>query len=112
MRCCFCNLYRLQLFCSQTDVVRGIAIRLKGREAGHSGVWHVTFDAILRADFHVIGKALDDLDALTAFQLRVDIEAIQRIVDPDLIAIRIAFERCGTRPCGSGEKRKAERAEN
>ena len=89
-----------------------IAIRLKGGETGDSSVWHVTFDAILRADFHVILNALDDFDALAAFQLRVDIEAIQRIVNPDLIAIRIAFERCGTGPCGSGEKREADRAEN
>ena len=77
MRCRFRNLNSLQLFCSQTDIVSGIAIRLKGGEAGDGGVWHVTFDAILRADFHVIWKALDDFDALAAFQLRVDIEAIQ-----------------------------------
>ena len=77
MRCRFCNLGGLHLLCGQTNVVRGISIRLKGGEAGDGGVWHVTFDAILRADFHVIRKALDDFDALAALQLRIDIEAIQ-----------------------------------
>ena len=92
--------------------MRGISIRLKGGETGDGGVRDVTFDAILCADFDVIRKALDNFDALSALQFRVDIEAIQRIVDPDLIAIRIAFKRCGTGPCGSGEKREAERAKN
>ena len=87
MRCRFCYLDGLHLFCSQANVVGRIAIRLKGGETGDSGVWHVTFDAILRADFHVILNALDDFDALAAFQLRINIEAIQRIVDPDLIAV-------------------------
>ena len=87
MRCRFCDLDGLRLFCSQADVVGRITIRLKGWETGDSGVWHVTFDAVLRADFYVIRKALDDFDTLAAFQLRVDIEAIQRIVDPDLIAV-------------------------
>ena len=77
----------MHLFRSQAHVVGRIAIRLRGGETGDSRVWHVTFDAILRADFHVIGDALDDFDALAAFQLRIDIEAIQRIVDPDLIAV-------------------------
>jgi len=77
VRCRFCNFDGLHLFCGQADVAGRISIRLKGREAGDGGVWHVTFDAILRADFHVIRKALDDFDALAAFQLRVDIEAIQ-----------------------------------
>lgn len=54
-----------------------IAISLKGLKTGDGCVWHVTFDTILRADFHVIWKALDDFDALAAFQFRVDIEAIQ-----------------------------------
>jgi len=87
VRCRFCYLDGLHLFCCQANVVGRIAIRLKGGETGDSGVWHVTFDAILRADFHVILNALDDFDALAAFQLRINIEAIQRIVDPDLIAV-------------------------
>lgn len=111
MRCRFGNLDGLHLFCGQANIVRGISIRLKGGETGDGGVWHVTFDAILRADFHIIRKALDNFDALAAFQLRVHIEAIQRIVDPDLIVTGIAFERCGTGPCGSGEKRQADRTE-
>ena len=77
MRCRFRNLNGLRLFCSQANVVGRIAIRLKGGETGDSGVWHVAFDAILRADFHVIWDAFDDIDALAAFQLRIDIEAIQ-----------------------------------
>lgn len=77
MRCCFCNFNGLHLFCSQAHVVGRISIRLKGRETGDSGVWHVTLDAILRADFHVIWNAFDDIDALAAFQFRVDIETIQ-----------------------------------
>ena len=77
MRCCFCNFNGLHLFCSQAHVVGRISIRLKGRETGDSGFRHVTFDAILRADFHIIRNALDNFDALAAFQLRVDIEAIQ-----------------------------------
>ena len=112
MGCRSRNLDGLQLFCGQTDVVRGISIRLKAGETGDGGVRDVTFDAILCADFDVIRKALDNFDTLSALQFRVDIKAIQRIVDPDLIAIRIAFKRCGTSPCGSGEKREAERAKN
>ena len=112
MRYRFRNLDGFHLFCSQANVVRGVAIGLKDGETRHGGVWHVTFDAILRADLHVVRKALDDFDALAAFQLRVDIEAIQRIVDPDLIAIRIALERRGIGPHGSGEKREADRAQN
>jgi hypothetical protein len=77
VRCRFCNLGGLHLFCSQANVVGRISIGLKGGEAGDGGIWHVTFDAILRADLHVIWKALDDFDALAALQLRVDIEAIQ-----------------------------------
>ena len=77
MRCRFRNLDGLPLFCSQTDVVRGISIRLKGGETGDRGVRHVTFDAVLCADFDVIRKALDNFDALSALQFRVDIEAIQ-----------------------------------
>jgi len=75
--CSFCDLDGLRLFCCQANVVSWVAIRLEGGEAGDSGIWHVTLDTILRADFHVIRKALDNFDALAAFQLRVDIEAIQ-----------------------------------
>ena len=77
MRCRFRNLDGLELFCSEANVVGRIAIRLKGRKAGDGCVWHVAFDAILCADFDVIRKALDDFDALSALQFRVDIEAIQ-----------------------------------
>ena len=77
MSCRFRNLNGLQLFCSQTDVVGGISIRLKGGETGDGGVRDITFDAILCADFDVIRKALDNFDALSALQFRVDIETIQ-----------------------------------
>ena len=77
MRCRFCYLDGLHLFCCQANVVGRIAIRLKGGETGDGGVRHVTFDAILCADFDVIRKALDNFDALSALQFRVDIETIQ-----------------------------------
>ena len=77
MSCRFRNLDGLQLFCSQAYIVSGIAERLKGGETGDRGVRHITFDTILRADFDVIRKALDNFDALSALQFRVDIEAIQ-----------------------------------
>jgi len=106
--CRFCDLDRLQSLCGEADIVGRISIWLKHRETGDGSIRDVTFDTVLCADFYVVLKTLDDLDTLAAYQLGVHVEAVQRIVNPHLIAARVALQCCGTGRSRTSKKREAD----
>ena len=66
--------------------------------------------AVVSTNLHIILHARISFYISPVFQSRLDIEPIQRIIDPDLIPLRIAFQGCGIGRRRSTQKQNAQHA--
>jgi len=64
----------------------------------------------LSTNLYVVLNALNNFDVAAAIKFRLDAEAIQGIIDPDLISVRITLKRRGISRRRPRQKRNARHA--
>jgi hypothetical protein len=81
----------------RTNVKRWVLANFKRWKIVDGRLGDITFHSILSTNLQVTVSALNNFDVLSAIQLRLDVETIQGIIDPDLVSVGIALKDCGIR---------------